>query len=188
MATPKRRIHYPSLGKYFEGLRVQRGWNQSQAADIAKRRKLPLSYQALRGLEDGQTKHPTPAALKALGALYDVPYPEVVAAVIRDAYDVEFSVSGGTALSLEENDEAASEDFTPVRILSDKIAAGPPLTINVSGYRVHGFDAQHLPVRIHLYTHRGWKIIGADVEGLDESVHYASPEEALAALQSAVGE
>lgn len=136
MAVPKRRIHYPTLGKYFEGLREQRHWKQSQAADIARRRKLPLSYQALRGLEDGQTKHPTPAALKAAAALYEVPYAEIIAEVVRHAYDVDFAVSDG-ALRLDHADEAASGDFVPVRVLEDKIAAGPPLTINEADFSGH---------------------------------------------------
>jgi transcriptional regulator with XRE-family HTH domain len=81
-------VFFPALGAYFVSLREARGWNQSQAGDIAARRKIPITYQALRGLEEGKTKSPEPELLRAVSELYDVPYEQVVGRVLFERYGV----------------------------------------------------------------------------------------------------
>lgn len=84
-----RPIFMPDLGTYFVSLREGRGWKQMQAAAIAHRRGIPLSYQALRGLEGGKTKSPDPAVLRAVAALYQVPYEQVVERVVAVRYGLD---------------------------------------------------------------------------------------------------
>lgn len=128
--VPRKPVH-PSLGKYFTALRLGRKWKQAQAANMAVRRGISLSYQALRGLESGETRNPSPDVLKAVAKLYERPYAEVVAEVVKHAFDIDFAVEGQRSLSLSpEGDEDEPEDFSAVRILTDRIAAGPPLEID----------------------------------------------------------
>lgn len=89
---PKRPVFYPELGAYFRSLRDAKGWDQSHAANIAARRKIDLSYQQLRWLEEGKTKNPA-EALRAIAALYTVPFEEVLAAFIRHRFGLTISVT-----------------------------------------------------------------------------------------------
>lgn len=82
----KRPVHHTKLATYFVTLREAKGWNQSQAADVAARRHLKVTYQALRGLEDGTTKNPEPDLLRAVAVLYGKTYREVALEVIRTRY------------------------------------------------------------------------------------------------------
>jgi transcriptional regulator with XRE-family HTH domain len=85
----ERPIFSADLGAYFRAFRERKGWNQRQTADIAERRGLPdLTYNTLRYLEEGKTKNPDPDVLKAVSALYDVPYETLVAECIRAQYGV----------------------------------------------------------------------------------------------------
>jgi transcriptional regulator with XRE-family HTH domain len=98
---------------------------------MAERRGISLSYQALRGLESGATRNPSPAVLRAVAKLYDRAYAEIVAEVVKHAFDVDFNVEGERRLSVAGgDDDELSEDFAGVRILMDRIAAGPPLEID----------------------------------------------------------
>lgn len=85
----KRRVFSKDLGEYFVSLRAEKGWKQSQAADIASRREIRrLSYQTLRGLEEGKTKNPDPSTLRAIAKLYEKSYEEVVARVVANRYGI----------------------------------------------------------------------------------------------------
>lgn len=86
--TKTRPVFFPALGAYFKSLRDAKGWNQSQAADMAVRRKITLTYQQIRGLEEGKTYDPDPQAMRAVAELYDVSFEEVLAAVITHRYGV----------------------------------------------------------------------------------------------------
>ena len=41
----KRPVFNAELGQFFVSLREAKGWKQSQAADVATRRKIPVTYQ-----------------------------------------------------------------------------------------------------------------------------------------------
>lgn len=84
----KRPVFSRDLGDYFRSLRTARGWKQSQAANIASRRGIALSYQALRGLEDGKTKNPDKKLLEAVADLYEMSYEEIAARVIEKRFGV----------------------------------------------------------------------------------------------------
>lgn len=79
----ERKVFYPGLGRYFQALRVAKGWNQLQTVRLAERRGIALSYQALRSLEEGRTRHPDPAVLKTLALLYGVPLSDLHAVLAR---------------------------------------------------------------------------------------------------------
>src|SRR5262249_25602097 len=117
-------------------LRETRGWKQSQAADIAARRGITLTYQTLRGLELGETQSPSPDALRAVAELYGVSYPDVVATFVRHAYGIDASAVGDAQLDLSGPTDEEVEDFTAVRLLADRIAAGPPIVVEES--RIYG--------------------------------------------------
>jgi transcriptional regulator with XRE-family HTH domain len=86
-SLPKRRVFTKEIGDYFVALREARGWGQSHAADLAARRRLGgISYQTLRGIEEGTTKHIDPETLRALAALYDRPYEEVATRYVALRY------------------------------------------------------------------------------------------------------
>src|SRR4051794_26874904 len=79
-----RPVYLKDLGQLFTKLRHDRGWSQSEAASIAERRQLPnLTRQVLLRLENGQTKNPDPEALQSLSRLYDVPYEQLVRALVE---------------------------------------------------------------------------------------------------------
>lgn len=120
---PGRQIFWPELGDYFKRLRESRGWNErSKAIDIAKRRKIRLSYGTLSWLETGRTLHPDQRDLRAIASLYGTPYREIAAEVIRHTYglqvDKDEPVRGATI-----------EDFEERPLLASPIAAGQPLVI-----------------------------------------------------------
>lgn len=82
----KRPIHSKALGEYFVSLRKRKDWTQRQAHEVAGRRDLPITYQALRGLEDGTTKNPDPGLLRAIATLYETSYEEVACTVVAARY------------------------------------------------------------------------------------------------------
>jgi len=86
----KRPVFHADLGRFFTQLRTARGLkSQRQAALVAKNRKLPVSYQVLQRLEAGRTKTPEPELLRALSALYDVPYEEIVRQWVARHFETE---------------------------------------------------------------------------------------------------
>jgi transcriptional regulator with XRE-family HTH domain len=94
----ERQIFYEELGLYFEALREGKGWKQTVAAGIARRRKLTgLSYNAIRYLEAGKTKHPDAKVLRAAAQLYSVPYEELVIRYVAAHYDVHLVPECATA-------------------------------------------------------------------------------------------
>lgn len=90
---PGRPVFLQKFGSFLVDMREARGWKQSQAADIATRRGIGLSYQALRWLEEGKTKSPDPDTLRAVGRLYDLPYEMLAAMVISERYGIAVSES-----------------------------------------------------------------------------------------------
>ncbi len=129
MARP---VFHAKLGDYFKDLRESRKLGQRQAASVASRRGLSsVSYGAINWLEAGRTKNPSAALLRGLAKLYDKPYVEIVAEVVKRAYDVDFAASDDGTLSIgRDDDDDVPEDFSAVRILTDRIAAGPALIID----------------------------------------------------------
>ena len=95
-----------------------------------------LTRQVLLRLENGKTKWPDPDVLQQLATLYELPYAEMVAEVVRHSYKLAFNVENERTLSLQTADEN-DEDFVAVRLLDDRIAAGSPLYIresDIAGY------------------------------------------------------
>jgi transcriptional regulator with XRE-family HTH domain len=88
---PKRSVFLEGFGHYLVSLREALRWKQAQAADIAKRRGIAVTYQALRGLEEGTTKSPDPELLRAIAALYELPYPELVRRYVHERYGVDLT-------------------------------------------------------------------------------------------------
>jgi transcriptional regulator with XRE-family HTH domain len=74
----KRPTFHPDLGRFFAGLREERGWSQRQAAAIAKRRDVSLNYNAIWRLETGKIKNPEPEVMRAIAQLYELEYADVV--------------------------------------------------------------------------------------------------------------
>lgn len=138
---PERPVFLPDLGAYLVSLREARGWEQSKAADIAGRRKIALSYQALRGLEEGKTKNPEPATLRALAALYEVPYTEIIGRYIERRFGVQVATpvdteSAGVTAAKGTFEVQEAPTFRYVAVMKDRIAAGQPLMMedgNVEG-------------------------------------------------------
>jgi transcriptional regulator with XRE-family HTH domain len=135
-----RPVFHPQLAPYFRSLRERRGWGQNQASDLALRKGLSLlTRQVLLRLENGKTKWPDPGVLQQLATLYDLPYAELVAEVVRHTYGLAFTVENERTLELKADDDTPIEEFVSVRLLEDPIAAGPPLIINeseIAGHRV----------------------------------------------------
>ena len=117
-----RPVFLPKLGEYFRILRDDRGWNQLQAVDIARRRHITVSYNTLRWIEDGKIKNPEPEALKALSALYDVGYEEVVANYAQERFGID-----GRRPSSEA--DVTVKGFTTAPLLSTPIARGRALVL-----------------------------------------------------------
>ena len=91
-----RPIFYPELSKFFTRLRETHDYSQRQLADLAERRGLDLTYNTIRGLERGGTKHIEQASLRALAKIYSVPYEVIAAEVIQHIYGLSVSANGGT--------------------------------------------------------------------------------------------
>ena len=117
-----RPVFLPELGKYFRRLREDHGWNQRQAVDIARRRRLALSYNTLRWIEDGKIKSPEPEALKALSTLYGISYEEVVGNYAQERFGI-----GQTRLRSEP--QVAAKGFATLPLLSTPISRGRALAI-----------------------------------------------------------
>lgn len=85
-----RPIFHKEFGQYLTGLRERKGWTQRQATSQAQRAKLlDIGRQLIWRLEQGKVKHPAPAALKALSALYGEPYEHLVQRFVAAHYGVD---------------------------------------------------------------------------------------------------
>ena len=91
----------PRFGAFLVQLRESFRWRQAQAADIATRRELAVSRQALRGLEEGKTQSPEPELLRAVAQLYKVPYEELVRRYVHERYGIDLTPDG-LAAALQE--------------------------------------------------------------------------------------
>jgi transcriptional regulator with XRE-family HTH domain len=95
----RRPVFFKDLGEFFVRLREARQWNQSQAADMARRRGLSaLTRQVLLRLERGQTKNPEPDVMRAIAALYEVDYRVLVEQFVRVRFGV---IRRGARVSLD---------------------------------------------------------------------------------------
>lgn len=84
--STERPVFHPDFGAFLVGLREAKGWSQSGAAQLAERRKVPITYQELRGVESGATKDVEPETLLALAKLYDVPFGLIAALYFREKF------------------------------------------------------------------------------------------------------
>lgn len=88
----KRPVFYKDLAKFLEDLRTEKGWGQSQAADIAQRRGLTVATrQKILRLETGKTKNIDPEVLRAVADLYERPYLELVGHVVAERYGIDLA-------------------------------------------------------------------------------------------------
>lgn len=85
------------LGLFLEQLRVGRGWTLRGAASFAARKQIALTYQVLFRMEKGQVKNPEPAVLKALAALYDVDYDDIVKRFVTKRHAVADAIGAVSA-------------------------------------------------------------------------------------------
>ena len=116
-----RPIFLPRLGEYLRTLREDHGWNQLQAVDIARRRRISVSYNTLRWIEDGKIRSPEPATLKALSALYSVSYEELVASYAKERF--------GVQRRPKSEPNVAAKDFTTISLLSTPISLKDALVV-----------------------------------------------------------
>ena len=117
-----RPVFLPELGAYLVELRDAHGWKQSQAADVARRRRIVLSYNTLRWLEEGRIKNPDPDALRAVAKLYSVSYEEVVRKCVRESFGIRLEAA-------ESEPRATVDGVVMLPLLATPIAAGQPLVI-----------------------------------------------------------
>ncbi len=117
-----RPVFLPQLGAFLVELRDEHGWKQSQAADVARRRRITLSYNTLRWLEEGRIKNPDPDALRAIAKLYGVSYEEVVRKCVRESFGIRLEAT-------ESEPRATADDFVRLPLLATAIAAGQPLAV-----------------------------------------------------------
>jgi transcriptional regulator with XRE-family HTH domain len=82
----RRPVYSVELGRFFLGLRAQKGWDQSTAARFARQRQIPLTRNTLVRLEAGGIKHPEPHVLTAVSRLYGIDYETAVAAYVSCVY------------------------------------------------------------------------------------------------------
>lgn len=125
---PPRPVFYPELGRFFQGLRDRSGYGLRQAATLAQNRHLhALTKGVLEGLEKGKTKNVDPDVLRAIATLYDQPYEDIVATVVRARYGVALSESADQAdqqraTALDEARRQLARLRVGVALLSDHLA------------------------------------------------------------------
>lgn len=82
-----RRVFDKNLGQFFRELREQRSLGLRQAVQLAEQRELSgLNLNTLGALERGATKNADPELLRAVAAMYKVPYAEVVSGYMTQRY------------------------------------------------------------------------------------------------------
>ncbi len=97
------------LGHYFASLRAAAGFaSQRQAALLARKRGIQVSYQQLQRLEAGKTKAPDVSLLRSLSRLYGIGFEVLLSELWRRQYEV----------SVE-----------PTAIKRDKVVPRPPVVI-----------------------------------------------------------
>ena len=85
----KRPVFLPEMGAFFVQIREAKGWGQRQAAELAQRRGLrALTRQVLLRLESGRTKYPDPEVLRAIAALYEIPYEILISQFVEARYNL----------------------------------------------------------------------------------------------------
>lgn len=100
-----RPIFHADFGRYLIGLREAHGWSQSDAARYGHKQNPLLTRQVLLHLEAGKTKDPDPEVLKALAALYGVPYVDVAGRFVALRYGI---VIGDRDLTIHSTASTAS--------------------------------------------------------------------------------
>jgi hypothetical protein len=86
---------HAEVGAFLMHLRHMKGWSQRKTVQMARQRGLSLSLGSLRFLEEGKTKHPERALLKAVATLYDVPFELLVQRFVEANYGVSVKVATG---------------------------------------------------------------------------------------------
>ena len=121
-----RPVFLPKLGGYLRSLRESRGWNQLQTVDMARRRRVTLSYNTLRWIEDGKIKNPEPEALKAMSVLYGVSYEDLVSSYARERFGFQRGSN---------SEPESAKDSIAVPVLSTPLSRQSALVIepNVDG-------------------------------------------------------
>jgi transcriptional regulator with XRE-family HTH domain len=88
--SPQHRpVILPNLAKYLIELRNLKTWNQSQAANIARRKRLPVTYTAIRWIEEGKNQNPDPELLRGLASLYDTTYEDLASRFLVERYGID---------------------------------------------------------------------------------------------------
>jgi transcriptional regulator with XRE-family HTH domain len=87
------RVVLPKLGAFLIEQRKGFRWKQAQAANIAARRGIPVSYGALRWLEEGKNQSPEPELLHAVAELYKVPFEELVRRLVKERYGLDVALA-----------------------------------------------------------------------------------------------
>ena len=124
MAKHRPTFHGGKLGQYFRNLRENHGWTLNRAVHIAGQRKLPVGLSSLKWLEGGLTKNPRPELLRALSALYDEPYGNMVQEVARQVFGIDPQELLGDGAP-----PTATEDVVTLPVLTAPIASGHPLLV-----------------------------------------------------------
>lgn len=106
-----RPVFHPEIGAFFQKLRTDKGWSQRQAADIAHRRRIPVTTNVLWRLERGKIKNPEPETLRALAELYELPYEQLALWVVEQLYGADLLRRYGVDLPRHGRDQ----DSTPHR-------------------------------------------------------------------------
>ena len=127
-AVTKRPVFHPEIGKFFADMRAAKGWSQRQAADIAKRRKIPhITSNVLWRLEGGKIKHPDAEVLQSIAALYELPYRDIAAWFVELQYGVALRDLPGHATDPQSGASTGAPDVPAsvrrIAELEEKIAA-----------------------------------------------------------------
>lgn len=119
LAMPERPrpIFHPEIGAFFVSLRERKGWKQSQAEDIAARKKLTvLTHQVLWRLEQGKVKNIEPEVLRAIAKLYQTPYEDLVARWTSYRYGVRIDAGARADSSHKKNRPFVTLSDTPSEV------------------------------------------------------------------------
>lgn len=117
-----RPVFHRELGRYLRELREAAGLGQRQAAELLRRRKLAnVSDSTLNWLENGRTKHPNPALLRAIAELYRTSYDSLLRRVVRDTHGRDL-VDHSRGIEPPSRTEEADAHATETRVLTARIA------------------------------------------------------------------
>lgn len=125
----RRPVHQPEFAKYITSLREDRNWTQLQAAAMAKRRHLAVTYQAIRGLETGETKYVGPLILRGISDLYGKKYEEMAAKLFELHYGLRATqltpVENKPSVGEKPTDPLAQQVENPAFETHEEVKAGP---------------------------------------------------------------